>query len=563
MRDRRWLWKPIALGLVLFIQGCSSSDETEPAGESLAAEEEYDLAVSGSVGDGPAANALIRVISKTGEVLATGIGNATASYDVEVKTKGKHYPLTIEASGGVDLISGLPLDFLLTSTVSSPRNTTIAHINPYTTLAIATARQTSIGLSAQTVATAIDSIAAEFNLGMTSAISLDPLTVPIDDSNLAEIIKSAEGLAEIFRRVAAAATRAGFSASIDTVIDAIGADLVDGKLDGSGAAGTNRRISAITLLIEAQVAAELMRNELRVNGRIATATLDDIVRMLASGQAPELTESRPVNAHLVHSLLDGIDAASELGNAGSLDAIRDGLAGLQSGATAETARLVVPSMTAGELSGPIGQVAAGSEAEFSLVLATSANELVASNSPPFISGTPVISGTPATSVVAGFTYAFTPTVSDADGDTLTFTIQNQPSWASFSSSTGQLSGVPGAGDIGIYASISISVSDGKDSVNLPAFSIAVDAIALGTATLSWEAPTTNVDGSPLDNLAGYEIAWGGASGNYPNSVTVMNPGITSYVVENLANGTHFFAVKSISASGLKSTFSNEASKTIP
>src|SRR5207302_7131247 len=48
---------------------------------------------------------------------------------------------------------------------------------------------------------------------------------------------------------------------------------------------------------------------------------------------------------------------------------------------------------------------------------------------------PVIGGTPSTNVVAGASYSFTPTASDPDGDTLTFSIANQPSWATFSSGT--------------------------------------------------------------------------------------------------------------------------------
>ena len=39
--------------------------------------------------------------------------------------------------------------------------------------------------------------------------------------------------------------------------------------------------------------------------------------------------------------------------------------------------------------------------------------------------------------------SFVPTASDVDaGDALTYSITNQPSWASFSTSTGELSGTP-------------------------------------------------------------------------------------------------------------------------
>lgn len=87
---------------------------------------------------------------------------------------------------------------------------------------------------------------------------------------------------------------------------------------------------------------------------------------------------------------------------------------------------------------------------------------------------PTISGTPSTSITAGSAYTFTPSASDPDGDTLTFSITNKPPWASFSTSTGALTGT--AVD-GTYGNIQISVNDSHgSSASLPAFSITVTAI---------------------------------------------------------------------------------------
>src|SRR2546430_2509133 len=88
---------------------------------------------------------------------------------------------------------------------------------------------------------------------------------------------------------------------------------------------------------------------------------------------------------------------------------------------------------------------------------------------------PTISGSPATSVVAGHSYSFAPTTTDPSAKTLTFAISNKPSWATFSSSTGQLSGTPAAANVGTNSNIVISVTDGKSSAALPAFAIAVTA----------------------------------------------------------------------------------------
>jgi len=175
---------------------------------------------------------------------------------------------------------------------------------------------------------------------------------------------------------------------------------------------------------------------------------------------------------------------------------------------------------------------------------------------------PTISGTPTTSVLQGVAYSFQPTATDPDGNTLTFSIANRPAWASFDTATGRLTGTPGAANVGTTSGIAISVSDGAASVSLPAFSIAVQAVANGSATLSWLPPTTNTDGSPLTNLAGYKIYWGTAPGNYSSSATVMNAGLTAYVVTNLTPNTYYFAVKAVNSTGTESVFSNPASKTI-
>jgi hypothetical protein len=176
---------------------------------------------------------------------------------------------------------------------------------------------------------------------------------------------------------------------------------------------------------------------------------------------------------------------------------------------------------------------------------------------------PTLSGTPGTAVMPGTPYTFTPTASDPDGNTLTFSITNLPAWATFDTATGRLSGTPGAQHVGVTSGIVISVSDGTLSTSLAAFALTVQAVATGSATLSWTPPTTNTDGSPLTNLAGYRIYWGTAAGNYPNSVSLTNPGLTSYVVGNLVPGTYFFVATAVNSVGAESVFSAPASKTIP
>ncbi|MCS6096591.1 Ig-like domain-containing protein [Shewanella baltica] len=86
---------------------------------------------------------------------------------------------------------------------------------------------------------------------------------------------------------------------------------------------------------------------------------------------------------------------------------------------------------------------------------------------------PTINGSPTLTINQGVQYQFTPTASDVNGDTLTFSIVNKPVWATFNPTTGTLSGTPSNQDVGITNSIVISVSDGTLSASLPAFNLSV------------------------------------------------------------------------------------------
>ena len=174
-----------------------------------------------------------------------------------------------------------------------------------------------------------------------------------------------------------------------------------------------------------------------------------------------------------------------------------------------------------------------------------------------------ISGTPPTSVNVSSAYSFTPTVSNPSGGTLTFSIQNKPTWLNFNGANGQLSGTPVAANAGSYSNIGISVSDGTNTAALATFTIAVNQSSNGTATLDWTAVTQNMNGTTLTNLAGYNIHYGTSAGNMSQTIQVSNPSLTAYVVTNLSSGAWYFAVAAYTSGGVEGVLSNVGSKTIP
>jgi Putative Ig domain len=177
---------------------------------------------------------------------------------------------------------------------------------------------------------------------------------------------------------------------------------------------------------------------------------------------------------------------------------------------------------------------------------------------------PTISGSPARSVTAGSAYSFTPTASDPNGNTLTFSVANKPSWATFSTTTGRLYGTPTTSHVGTYSNVTIRVSDGTTTVSLPAYSITVNPVSssTGAATLSWTPPTRNTDGTSLTNLSGYRIYYGTSSGSLTRTVSINSAGISTYVLSDLSPATYYFAITAVNSSGAESARSAVASKVV-
>ncbi len=88
--------------------------------------------------------------------------------------------------------------------------------------------------------------------------------------------------------------------------------------------------------------------------------------------------------------------------------------------------------------------------------------------------------------------------------------------------------------------------------------------ALLNAKLEWDAPTTNEDGTPLTDLAGYKLYYGPSSGNYTGSIDVEDTTsveiatIIDVIYETLpVSDTVCFAVTAYDTLGNESDYSNE------
>lgn len=84
----------------------------------------------------------------------------------------------------------------------------------------------------------------------------------------------------------------------------------------------------------------------------------------------------------------------------------------------------------------------------------------------------------------------------------------------------------------------------------------------GGVKITWNAPTTNSDGTPLTDLKGYNIYYGKETGVYVNQVDVGN--VLTFDILNLDEGvTYFFVLTAYDSTGNESAFSTEVSIFIP
>ena len=92
--------------------------------------------------------------------------------------------------------------------------------------------------------------------------------------------------------------------------------------------------------------------------------------------------------------------------------------------------------------------------------------------------------------------------------------------------------------------------------------LAMVSVGLVDKIVSWLAPTQNVDGSQLTDLAGYRVYWGASSRTYTGNHTINSAAVTQWEA-NLAAGVYYFALTAFDTQDNESAYSNEVLKIIP
>lgn len=360
--------------LSLSLNGCLTGEdqaESEPEPEAEVAE---DHELTGSVGDGPIVGASLRFLRKDGVELSQATSGTTASFNIVVRTKGKYYPLSIEASDGTDLVTNTAPDFKLLSAVLEPGKKSIANVNPFSTFAVELAGHLPGGANKTNLITALEIVSSEFNNGLTSLAASGFINTKIDRTNIAEIVRASEALGETVRRVRDALDASGFPTSGDGVVRGLSADLTDGVIDGRGGSGSSARLAAVWNIVSAQVSLETMANELHVNGGDATQLMSEAISAVSTGTANPSIADLTANTEMIERARIGLVAAHAITSDPGIEDLLDSTDGIEAGASSTVVRgFALPGDYRSRLDNAILLVAGGSEATLESVNDVSRN----------------------------------------------------------------------------------------------------------------------------------------------------------------------------------------------
>ena len=426
--------------------------------------------ITGSVGDGPVTAAKIVVTNNAGDILAEFQSDMSGTYSVTVEARDTHYPLLVSATGGTDLVTGTAPDFEMLGAALVPGEQAVANVNPLTTLIIEVAWNNSGSLTAENIRVAEEIVLAAIDTGLVTMRAGGIFTTPVDVSNISEVVRASETLAEILRRTRDLLAGTASAADAGGIIRALGADLIDGTIDGNGGSRSDARTAAVASLVAAQVLLEAMANELHVNGVDATEAMRAAIAQVSAGTPDPTLDELTATAVMIDAARLGIGAAGAVSSNPAIAGLASAVAGLQAGMDPALVAAVLPPGYRLLLEDTAVMVASSDDSVIEAVNSTVRN---GGTPPPPPNQAPTISGSPPNAVNVDESYSFMPTASDADGDTLTFSITNLPAWASFDTASGALGGTPAAEDAGSYLDI---VIDGTD--NFPTRYLTNDACVL-------------------------------------------------------------------------------------
>lgn len=468
MKGSRRSYVVASVAVFLCLSGCLSGESPE-AGFFISRPRQ-DVTVSGNVGDTLTAKAQVSINAADGEDLGEKTASDVGRYARHVEAPVRHYPLIVTAKGGENLVTRRAPEFVLRGAVISGDSEVTANANAFSTLAIETAKHLNGELSNENLKRAEQLVIDNMNSGLDSLLDEGPMSADIDGSNIAELVKASATLSEIFLRTRSTLAAAGTNVQAEDVIRALGADLIDGVIEGNGGDAADARIAATANAVTAHVLAESMTEELRMDGFRAMDAIYDAVSKASGGAASPGLAELTASAGMVAQWRAAVYAVAAVSNDPVTLEVAEIADAIVPGMSPDDVWVTLPAGWSDALGDAANAIAAADDNTIAAV-----NAAARSDGGPLATANraPSISGSPPSSAAVGEPYMFVPRASDLDGDTLSFDIANRPRWLQFDASTGKLAGTPAAADKGVHENVRITVSDGLASSDIGPFSISV------------------------------------------------------------------------------------------
>jgi len=252
----------------------------------------------GYVIDGPVAGAEVTIRDASGREIATGRSDDRARFAIELGGD-IDYPLSIQASGGINATTGEDPGFTLAGIVSSSSQTDVV-VSALSSLVMqraecdAQSRGDSVATShlrvAEDIAAAADPLRG-YGFGLTTAQRAELLTgSPATPAEAAGLLLASEAMAESLRRAAAAS-----DTSVAETLWAVACALVDDKPEDATDIGTPQQVAAFHTA-RTVVQLETARGRLQVAERDTDVIglLEDAVTATFEMEAGQTIEDLPL-----------------------------------------------------------------------------------------------------------------------------------------------------------------------------------------------------------------------------------------------------------------------------
>ncbi len=315
--------------------------------------------LGGSV-SGPVIGANIIVRDGTGRQLLSTISNDAANYAVSLPSDAA-FPVTITATGGLDIVSGTAPGFTMLSVTTNAKTLTL-NINPFSTLIVKTTQAMQGGLTDKNLQQAEQHILQQLGFGLDTAQVPQPMTTAVTGQNITHLLNASQAFAETIRRTYAVLQQSGTTISENQLIDALAADMADGQLDGIGAKNTRPLFSATTIVVSGQVLLEALTENLYVNGVWANDLLNNAM-LVSTPNTTETTAGGFISAEMLNQAILATHAAQSIAPSNALSTIAMALGRIPPNAKTENIENLLPAYASDAFDSAIAQISALTHAE--------------------------------------------------------------------------------------------------------------------------------------------------------------------------------------------------------